>query len=532
METPDCFEPADCEVGECLSPLCVDGACSSEPVDAGESCTDGVCDGEGTCVECVDLDQCEDDGNQCTAASCSNNACETNNVPNETACDLNDIGDGLCADGECVECTTTDQCVADECFVPSCEMGGCGQTPAPAGDTCSIGVCDGQGLCVECLDASVCNDDENQCTAPACNDNVCGLENVPNDTMCDLVDLEGWCQDGVCVERPECIDPSECGEGLSECLEPTCTDGMCGSIELEEGTPCTEGVCDGAGSCVECLDDTVCSTDDECLVPSCLNNACGTTPADAGVICTDGVCDGTGICVGCLSDDDCGALEFCNPESVCEVLPTPDAIEQTVELACTIGVFGSTLEPNFYRFSLSMRVEPLGPIVAGQNVDARVQSNFVFSQEILNDIIDLGAEDVSYDGRGAEIMVAAGGSATSVLSAIGAAPVDLTEPGPLVVNGTEEVISIDVASDATTIVFDVDGNVADVGDGFGPDVGDQPGESRTGVVAEARVLVAPGVFVKSIFHFPCVPGQWTQGDGRERPLIPAPIEDKITFAVH
>ena len=139
-----------------------------------------------------------------------------------------------------------------------------------------------------------------------------------------------------------CFDPNECigsGECLSDAIycdigcNPACDPGRpeydatnccgasnpgdsCGVDECERcpgqndplapGTPCTEGggnVCDGAGTCVECLTDAACLPilpPVECqLDPTCVSDSClagGAAPA--GTPCIYGECNGTGIGIG------------------------------------------------------------------------------------------------------------------------------------------------------------------------------------------------------------------------------------------
>ena len=93
----DCTSANDCvQDGSCdpASGECIPG--SNEPVDT--ACADGVCDGQGACVECNSAAQCADDGNECTAAACDSNTCSTGNVADGTSCDG---GAGQCMSGVC-----------------------------------------------------------------------------------------------------------------------------------------------------------------------------------------------------------------------------------------------------------------------------------------------------------------------------------------------------------------------------------------------------------------------------------------------
>src|SRR5262249_10266825 len=76
------------------------------------------------------------------------------------------------------------------------------------------------------------------------------------------------------------------------------------------GTPCTDGVCDGAGSCVpsgsaecgngvvepgeECDDGAANGQPGDCCSPSCLFQAAGPARSDDGALCTQDACAAAG----------------------------------------------------------------------------------------------------------------------------------------------------------------------------------------------------------------------------------------------
>ncbi|HSN81769.1 MAG TPA: hypothetical protein VLS88_04275 [Polyangiales bacterium] len=119
-----------------------------------------------------------------------------------------------------------------------------------------------------------------------------------------------------CIGDP--VDCSSSGECLTDgvcdftCDPNTSCDRCVGQDDPQPaGRPCAEGggnVCDGAGSCVECLDgentgfpqsNPSCdSTPVDCLLPSqCAGNTCqARTVAPNGTTCSNGICSG-GICV-------------------------------------------------------------------------------------------------------------------------------------------------------------------------------------------------------------------------------------------
>jgi hypothetical protein len=89
-------------MGDCTEGICTAlGVCETEPADPETPCNggQGVCDGSGTCVECINAGQCPSDGNECTVAVCATNACGQADVSDGTACGG---GSGECQSGTCV----------------------------------------------------------------------------------------------------------------------------------------------------------------------------------------------------------------------------------------------------------------------------------------------------------------------------------------------------------------------------------------------------------------------------------------------
>jgi hypothetical protein len=114
VEPPECddLNPCPDDNNDCTTVACIAGSCVSGDVDAGETCADGVCDGQGMCVECLNITDCPDDGNECTARTCVTNMCGQTNLPEDTLCNL---GGKVCdGNGGCVECTTNLQCTVSE----------------------------------------------------------------------------------------------------------------------------------------------------------------------------------------------------------------------------------------------------------------------------------------------------------------------------------------------------------------------------------------------------------------------------------
>ncbi|MFT3772918.1 MAG: hypothetical protein QM820_46630 [Minicystis sp.] len=86
-----------------------------------------------------------------------------------------------------------------------------------------------------------------------------------------------------------CSSPNECPAPPSACATAACTSGVCGALPAAAGASCPEGVCDGNGQCVECVESSMCPNGGVCVNNSCL-------PFD---LCTDGIKNGDETDVDC-----------------------------------------------------------------------------------------------------------------------------------------------------------------------------------------------------------------------------------------
>jgi len=95
--TVECAVPEDClgDDGECQARTCIDGMCGMSYDGLGWACSQGVCDGLGACIECLDASQCAT--GVCDQGYCVDQGC-TDNVKNgqETATD--------CGGPDCAPC--------------------------------------------------------------------------------------------------------------------------------------------------------------------------------------------------------------------------------------------------------------------------------------------------------------------------------------------------------------------------------------------------------------------------------------------
>src|SRR5690606_28723595 len=102
--------------------------------------------------------------------------------------------------------------------------------------------------------------------------------------------------------------PEDCPQPESECEYALCDGDVCGFGNIQEGTACAGGVCDGQGSCVDHCGDGVknfSETDVDCggsCEPCALGASCTIEDDCTTGFCTDGLCCETmcfGVCEAC-----------------------------------------------------------------------------------------------------------------------------------------------------------------------------------------------------------------------------------------
>ncbi|MDH3201045.1 MAG: hypothetical protein OEM15_09150 [Myxococcales bacterium] len=300
---------------------------------------------------------CDDTGNECTTAACNpgTGLCETSNVADGTDCDG---GAGMCDAGDCVPkdlCMDVvcdddgNDCTAEVCNPSTgvCETSNVGDgTPCGDGGACMGGTCIEEDLCMDV----VCDDTGNDCTVAECNNltGVCDEMNVPDETACN--DDTGVCLSGMCEVGNQC-EGVDCSSG-NDCVDGgTCnpSNGLCeGGGPEPINTPCdVDGVCDGAGTCVECNDGSQCPDDsNQCTMAACDLNVCGQSNVMNGMVCDlvgmdDGICE-DGTCVtppDCIENIDCDDGNECTVNScvdgMCVTQPEEDGV--TCDAAATPG---------------------------------------------------------------------------------------------------------------------------------------------------------------------------------------------------
>jgi len=406
----ECVDADKCEDvvceddNECTKNVCspLDGECGYPPVDDGTDCEggDGMCV-DGTCIvdKCKGI-ICEPTLNDCTVGLCNTETgeCDETNVPDSTPC--ND-GAGACSAGKCidnnlcegVDCTSADDCVQDG----SCDPGDGMCIPgdnAPAGDPCDLpglgdGVCDGAGSCGACNTPDDCIEVVGQCQVKTCIDNACGKEPIMDGTECDFggTIADGICEDGECVEAPECVIPDQCDDG-NVCTSEDCVLGAC-VYDPNDGAACDAGgglpgLCK-AGDCIGLCDDQDCTSTSQCVMDGTCDDQTGACiPGDnqpADTACTENggtVCDGAGNCVECNDNAQCPGSEVCT-DNVCMSgsVDYPPASAPLV-VACTNNVTGDVSILGF-----DLTVDP-GPMSPNLDFDADLSATGSFTESFLD----------------------------------------------------------------------------------------------------------------------------------------------------
>ncbi len=319
---------------DCTTDTCEDDGAgtlepSNAPSSAGSACSSGggvVCDGAGSCVECVD-------GGDCASGVCTLNVCvpaECNdNVLNGSETDVD------CGGPTCAKCVDGDACMA----AGDCQSGVC------TGNVCQIPACDdvvengdetdvdcGGSACSPCGPGLGCSVDDD-CVGGSCSGSVCLPTCTDGVTNAMETDIDcGGPTCAACADGETCSVAGDCESGVCDngsCAVPSCTDGV--SNGTETGTDC------GGGACPACANGGGCSVAGDCQSGVCDNGSCA-VPS-----CTDGVSNGTetgidcggGACPACAAGSACGTAGDCQSGvctgSVCQAPACGDGVRQGAE---------------------------------------------------------------------------------------------------------------------------------------------------------------------------------------------------------
>jgi hypothetical protein len=294
--------------------------------------------GAGVEGECGSADACPGEDTACRSRTCESGLCGVADAPQGTPTDGEQI-DGDCKVEVC-NGAGSPELVEDASDIPADDGLGCtaevcqGGLPVhpfeQAGAACNENggkVCDGAGLCVECVVTSDCGVgvcQASQCVPESCVNGVfdpgsgetatdCGGPCAPcvNGSGCVVADdcQSGYCMGAICAP---CTLDSQCPEeafcGSSVCLQ-----------DKPAGHPCTSAAQCETGSCA----DSVCC--DTACASGC--TACSAAKKGMGI---DGVCGP--VAEGADPDNDCTAQS----DASCDEDGSCDGMGQ-----CRLHIFGT-----------------------------------------------------------------------------------------------------------------------------------------------------------------------------------------------
>ncbi len=296
-----CSASECCQVdAECSSGYCDDGGCADgvRPGCPQSACPSGVClVAEGTCVECLENQDCDD-----TFTCNTDHRC----VPSGIGCTLSEcaLTGEICQpeEGVCRDCISTAECGDKICDGSS---GKCVACSGSVSGECGIGrTCD-TGRCI--------TDSGTACTTDAdCGDRICVGAEPKNCDDCILnteCGAERTCVGGRCLgDSPNCSEDQDCSPPSTICQGELCSPG-CTAVTCAEGQSCSPTT----GRCVITSSGTAvmgasCTIHGQCQTGVCWpvvtaggdEQFCSRTCRDAGDCPTDFVCNELGdsnLCV-------------------------------------------------------------------------------------------------------------------------------------------------------------------------------------------------------------------------------------------
>ncbi len=321
--------PAD-DGNQCTSDTCIAGVPSHPPAPATTACNQNGgsrCNGAGSCVSCAAATDCPGSDDECGSRTCVAGVCGRNNAPAGTPTSSQTAGD--CRRNQCDGAGNTvaapddtdigsdnNQCTSDLCIagVPS-------HPALPAATACNQNggtFCNGSGSCVQCLTAATCPQATNECSAAACNAGTCGFDFAPSGTP-TAAQTPGDCQQNVCNGSGNIVSQSSNTDvpvDGNQCTSDVCTAGVPSNPPAPMGNACSQGggsVCNGTGTCVQCLGATDCpGQDNDCQTRTCMTGTCGFNFTAAGTPtstqttgdCQQNQCNGLGGSVSVASNGD------------------------------------------------------------------------------------------------------------------------------------------------------------------------------------------------------------------------------------
>lgn len=327
-----------CAAGKCEIACTKNADCDDMNPCSEESCNTGV----GKCAYTY-LDGVLTPGATQTAEDCKVRFC-SNGVDGDVNDDADVVVDGNpCTDDICTAGTPSNPPLAPKAMCPPV---------APS----VTGVCDGSGVCVECVDKDDCtNITESECEKRSCVNNKCVIAYEPQTTDASPVAQTAKdCKRVVCsgMAMPltvEINDNADLPDDMNACTTDTCNNGMTVFSALAQGTACGNNqVCNNKGDCVGCNGPTDCmGTDDFCKTRTCTNNTCGFSYTSNGMDLPTGQttgdckvleCDGAGNVKTSVLQSDVPVDNNQCTQDLCNAQGTPSNPPTAINSSCSVGM--------------------------------------------------------------------------------------------------------------------------------------------------------------------------------------------------
>ena len=324
-----CTDASQCPGGpdsECHTrPCSAAGQCAITFANAGTAvsaqvagdCKRAQCDGSGQVVSATDANDLPGDGNVCTKDLCSGSTPSNPVEAARTACSTS-TGTLCDGSGACVQCLVASDCPGGPdtaCFTRTCNAGQCGAILGVAGTAlavqtpgnCHRDVCDDAGGIRSDVDDTDVFVDTNACTRNVCTAGVASNPVEASGTACSQNGGSVCDGGGTCVQ---CLSDANCDSSHDmPCNKNRCVLGACTFVLEPPSAPlpdptvgdCLASVCDGLGAPLSIANDADVPVNmNPCLSVSCLGGSVTRQNLPASTTCTpDGLhyCDGAGACL-------------------------------------------------------------------------------------------------------------------------------------------------------------------------------------------------------------------------------------------
>ncbi|MCB9739625.1 MAG: hypothetical protein H6747_10180 [Deltaproteobacteria bacterium] len=316
-------QPAGIATGFCV----IDGKCrkTGDAADGSAGCK--VCDpisAKEAWSDKADGTTCSEDGATCRPGACKAGSCVIEGISAGFCFIAGDGGSGTCiADGDadpnapCQRCAAT---IVQDKWTPIAAG-----EPCKADDiACTVDACDGKGACVATADDAACKDKDGPCVKGSCDaEAVKGCKTVPLPTSATCEGDDGLscttehCDGAGACDKKQVPSDAACDDDLS-CTIDSC-DPKAGAVDTgcvhkavdsacDDGNVCTGDTCAGATGeaktgCAFVNNSADCTTDGlACTTEQCAGGSCKLTIGSKSCV-IDGACvdEGTMQQAGCQS---------------------------------------------------------------------------------------------------------------------------------------------------------------------------------------------------------------------------------------